>query len=102
MEPYALYDSPNDSPRDGTVHEIALDQLAQWQRIAESWSVRVTKRKDATGLMREVNICGQCEQNIWFTADKNGLVYAYDMEEVLSLIVAHIRQNHEEAVNAAH
>jgi hypothetical protein len=87
MEPYALYPSPNDSPKDGTVHQIALEQLAEYQAIADTWP----RYPDGRAVR-----CGSCDQALWFTYDRNGQPYRYKDNEKISLIVAHIRQRHPE------
>lgn len=83
--------SPNDSPRDGTIHPMAIRQLAEYQRIAMDWP----RYPDGSYIR-----CGRCSQELWRTYDKNGAPYSYEGQEKVALTVAHIRQNHSEAVNA--
>lgn len=87
MERYGPQHHPNDSPRDGTIHPIGLQQLAQYQELALTWP-----RYPDGRAMR----CGKCDQNLWFTYDLNGNQFVYADEEKMALVVAHIRQNHAE------
>lgn len=80
----------SESPLNGTVHGIALAQLAIYQEFAREWP-----RYPDNRAIR----CGKCDQSIWFLYDENCEVYRYTDEEKLALVVAHIRQNHEEYVN---
>lgn len=80
----------SESPLNGTVHGIALAQLAIYQEFAKEWP----RYPDSRSIR-----CGKCDQSIWFLYDENGEVYRYTDDEKLALIVAHIRQNHEEYVN---
>jgi hypothetical protein len=88
-DPYRNYQSPNDSPRDGTIHPIATGQLQSYQDAALTWPLIQIDRE---------NRCGVCEQNIWFLCDTKGQVYKYTHDEILALVVAHLRQRHSEAV----
>jgi hypothetical protein len=77
----------------GTIAQVALDQLAEWNAIAERWHYRETDN--------EVR-CDYCGQNLWFVHDKHGVMYDYSREELLALTVAHIRQNHSEVISESH
>jgi hypothetical protein len=88
-ERYGFDTSSNDSPGDGTIHPIALGQLVTWQDIALKWPLAQVDRE---------NRCGVCEQNIWFLCDTKGQVYKYTNDEILALVVAHLRQRHSEAI----
>jgi hypothetical protein len=90
---YAFYSSPNDSPKDGTIHPLGLAQLAVFQEAAIMWP----RYPDGRAIR-----CGKCDQSMYFTLDPGGKPYRYSDDEIMALIVAHIRQNHEEAVNATH
>lgn len=90
MEGYGPQHHPNDSPRDGTIHPIGLQQLAEYQELAGDWPRYPDGRS-----MR----CGKCDQNLWFTRDLNGSHYVYEDHELMSLVVAHIRQNHAEVTS---
>lgn len=84
---------PNDSPQDGTVHPIGLQQLAAWQAIAMDWP----RYPDGRAVR-----CGKCDQALWFTSDIGGKPYIYEDHELLALRVAHIRQAHSEVINESH
>lgn len=87
-------ESLNDSPQDGTVHPMAVQQLMPFIRAAGSWPVHVVMRDG-----REAHTCGICDQNLWFTSDRGGNKFIYTASEITTLKTAHIRQNHSEAVN---
>lgn len=96
--PDGFYQTPNinvplNKRNRGELAEIALQQLALWDLIAEAWDIRYVVRED-----RECNICAMCAQNIYFTSDKTGNKYDYNEGELRALIVAHIRQRHPEAM----
>lgn len=76
------------------IDQLALDQLAQWQDIAHTWPTF-----DATINGRDGVQCGRCSQTIFFRTDVGGNRYVYFPNQILALIVAHIRQNHEEVIN---
>jgi len=86
-------DSPNDSPMDGTIHPMAIEQLRPFIRAAGSWPVQVVMRDG-----RECHACGVCDQNIWFTSDKSGNRFGYTAEMITDVKVAHIRQRHSEEI----
>jgi hypothetical protein len=88
---YRLYPSPNDSPRDGTIHDIAQTQLRHWQDIAYDWPTF-----DAAIHGREGVQCGRCSQTIFFRSDMGGNKFQYTAEQTQALMVAHIRQRHAE------
>lgn len=90
INPYIFNKTPNDSPMDGTIHPIGLEQLAAFQAVAINWP-----RYPDGRAMR----CGQCDQAMWFTSDIIGTEYIYEDHELLALKVAHIRQNHSEVIN---
>jgi hypothetical protein len=83
-------DNPNDSPMDGTIHPIGLEQLAGYQRLADAWP----RYPDGRAVR-----CGRCDQSLWFTYDEDGTPYRYSTDETMALTVAHIRQRHAEAIN---
>lgn len=88
-EGIGTFKSPNDSPGNGTIHPIALEQLAKFADVALTWPLVNTGRE---------NRCQICMQNIWFTSDTKGEVFKYTTDEILALVVAHIRQRHPEAI----
>lgn len=79
--------TPNESP--GEVHPMAVAQLELYQRIAESWP-----RYPDGRCVR----CGKCDQSIYMRWDSQGQRYQYLYSQILSLVVAHIRQNHEKVI----
>lgn len=105
-----FYQTPNkmvplNDREPGEIADIAIRQLAAYQLIAEGWGVYpVIRREEYTdnhglttyGPERECNICGVCEENIWFTSDPHGNKFTYSDDDILALIVAHIRQAHPE------
>jgi hypothetical protein len=88
---YGPQHHPNDSPRNGTLHEIALKQLSQWEEMAWEWPCF----QDSEGYMR----CRDCGQSIARAWDDHGVVYELASDQILSLIVAHLRQRHSEVVH---
>lgn len=97
---YGWAEHPNNSPRDGTIHPIAQQQLLEWQAIAERWHYSEENRyDDYLERDREVVACGYCSQNLWFVRDDEGRLFEYSREQLLALTVAHIRQRHPEAIN---
>lgn len=87
-----FYRSPNDSPRDGTIHGIAIEQLAAYQTQAKDWP-----RYPDGSYVR----CGHCNQALWRTYDDDGTPFRYEGHEKIALTVAHIRQRHAEVVSNA-
>lgn len=84
-----LYEpTPNESP--GEIHDLAMEQLQLYQTIAETWG-----RYPDGNCVR----CGKCSQAIYMRHDKHGYTYNYNRAEILALVVAHIRQVHEEVVD---
>jgi hypothetical protein len=84
---YAAPGHPNDSPKDGTIHEIAVRQLAAWEAIASQWVlVRVGS------YLR----CCECRQAVVRLIDDKGQDYQTSDTEILALKVAHLRQRHPE------
>lgn len=81
--------SPNDSPMDGTIHPMALEQLAIYQKLANVWVTYRSKEKGRSAIR-----CKQCKQCLWFLTDRQGHPYIYTPQMKQSLIVAHIRQTH--------
>lgn len=77
---------PNDSPQDGTIHPIALTQLAVYRSRALLWDYYTDGR---------ANRCYECHQNIWFSQDASGFDYVITDEQIIALTVAHIRQAHD-------
>jgi hypothetical protein len=86
-------DVPLNNREKGQIADVAKDQLKVWQEAAWEWNVKTVIRHG-----RECNICGVCRQNIWFTADPKGIVYKYSTDEIVALIVSHIRQLHSSMV----
>ena len=88
-EAYTYHPSPNDSPKDGTMHPMALQQLAQWQAACVDWP----RYPDGRAIR-----CGKCDQALWLTYDPQGQPFRYEDDELFTLIVAHVRQRHPEAL----
>lgn len=87
---YRNYPSLNDSPRDGTIHDIALRQLRAYQAYADTQSLYPDGR---------ARRCMECDQNVYFSHDVDGVLYRYTDEEIRALKVAHIRQVHPEVID---
>lgn len=85
---YGPQHHPNDSPKNGTLHDIALRQLKQWEDVAWEWPTY----QDADGYIR----CRMCGQSITRTHDNYGIEYVLTTDQLLSLTVAHVRQRHPE------
>lgn len=88
---FAYFRSPNDSPRDGTIHPMAMEQLEQWRALAKDWPVY-----DAEDHGRKCVRCRKCEQCLWFRTDRSGNAYAYTPQMKEALVTSHIRQAHAE------
>ena len=88
---YGPQHHPNDSAKDGTLHEIALRELGMWEGIAWEWPCW----QDSEGYIR----CRECGQAITRTQDNYGVEYELAADQILSLTVAHLRQRHSEVVN---
>lgn len=83
--------TPNDSPMDGSIHNMAQAQLRLWHDIAHDWPVM-----DSEDHGRKCIRCQKCEQCLWFKTDRGGQPYVYTPQMKEALITAHIRQNHAE------
>lgn len=75
----------------GEIAEVAWRQLKPYRDAAPTWPVHQDGR---------FNRCRLCNQNIWFAYDVNGNPYVYVDDEIITLIVAHIRQVHSEMVTS--
>lgn len=75
----------------GELAGIALEQLAPYREVAATWLIYPDGR---------CHRCMECDQNIWFSRDRQGQPYRYTDAEILALIVAHIRQCHAEVIDA--
>lgn len=70
---------------------FARAELETWAPIAVKWKLYLD------GFANRCTLCDQC---IWFTHDMHGEQYMYSTEEILALIIAHVRQVHDQvAVN---
>ena len=67
---------------------IAQQQLTAWQEYAKEWDVY---RSDDNHVR-----CVACDQSIIRLTDRNGVAYKYTREDQWALIVAHIRQAHQD------
>src|SRR5208283_2484394 len=72
---------------------VAYNQLAAWVKIAHSWDVYI----DANHVR-----CARCGQSVTCLSDRNGVAYNYSAEDQLTLLVAHIRQAHQEMESKAY
>lgn len=66
---------------------LAQKQLAAWVKYAQEWDV----------FMEDGHVrCARCKQSITRLSDRNGVAYTYSPDDQWSLLVAHIRQAHQE------
>lgn len=91
---FGYYSTPNsniplNNRPPGEIAPIAWEQLKPYRDAASTWPVHEDGR---------FNRCRVCTQNIWFWHDANGNPYVYETDEIIALIVAHIRQVHPEVV----
>lgn len=91
-------DIPYNDRRPGEIASVAIDQLKPYREAALTWPIYEIIRFSETSPPRECNVCRECNQNIWFTTDEYGHKYDYNGDEIIALIVAHIRQIHSEMV----
>ena len=97
MDPYYITpnkDIPLNDRESGELAVIAVEQLQKWQDFAHTWPTFEAKINSRDGVQ-----CGRCSQTIFFRSDVGGNRFQYTAEQILALIVAHIRQRHEEAIN---
>ena len=101
------YNTPNsmvplNNREPGTIADVAVRQLQRYRETAQTWPVYQEMRHGVTMGPRWVHACRLCEQAIWFNADTNKVPYDYTEAEKLTLIVAHIRQNHTDDTGEIH
>jgi hypothetical protein len=84
---------PHNNRRPGEIADIAKEQLKRYERAAETWPVQATM---VDGRMGER--CRVCHQNLWFHHDTEERPFNYAPAETKALIVAHIRQIHEDII----
>lgn len=82
---------PLNSRAPGDLAQVAKDQLSAFQEAAKNWPLYI----DVNDL-RACHRCTRCGQNIWFGTDSEGRDYHYTEDEIMTLVVAHIRQAHED------
>jgi|SRR5215469_3962873 len=88
----------NELRRQGTYsidNPIALAQLAAWQDLADSWSVRVTRRGEP-GKRQLHLICTACQCTVFVLVGKDGRGYTFALAQVTSALVAHLRNIHRD------
>lgn len=90
---------PYNDREKGEIASIAEQQLLPYQIAAQSWPMTRLVRYSEISPPRECNVCRICGQNIWFTSDPAGMRYSYVEPEILTLIVAHVRQVHADIVH---
>ena len=64
---------------------LAVSQLAAWERLAETWPVTEAGRRLE---------CDQCHGSILLVTDRHGIAYQYSPTDYLALIVLHLRNHH--------
>lgn len=95
----AFYNVPNtaiplNNRRPGEIADIAKEQLKRYERAAETWPVQATMVDHRMG-----ERCRVCHQNLWFHHDTQERPFNYAPAETRALIVAHIRQVHEDIIS---
>lgn len=68
--------------------QVALRQLAAWEKLAESWQEKVALDEEGVGR------CGECGKGVLVWIDRLGNPYRYTHEQVLALTVLHLRNFH--------
>jgi hypothetical protein len=63
----------------------AVDQLAAWERLAETWPLEESGRRLE---------CGECHGSVLLVTDLHGVRYQYSPTDYLALIVLHLRNFH--------
>lgn len=74
-------------PFDRGLAPLALRQLEAWQTVAQAWE---------TGFDRGCLRCVSCGQSIARMSDASGVAYHYDNDQLLALVVLHLRECHKE------
>jgi len=77
----------------GEIADVAWAQLKPYREAAQTWPVYKHYEDN-----RHKNKCRVCSQNIYFDKDEDHNPYDYSDEEILALIVAHVRQCHSKIV----
>jgi hypothetical protein len=69
------------------ISNLAMAQLRAWEAYAEEWDI-----------YREDNHirCMACDQSVACLTDRNGIAYRYSENDQRALLIAHIRQNHQD------
>jgi hypothetical protein len=67
---------------------LAQSQLAAWEKLAADWPAAI----DGEGVHR----CGKCGKGILLWTDSYARLFRYTHEQVLALIVLHLRNFHAE------
>jgi hypothetical protein len=65
-----------------------MDELRGWQEMAAMWPLTFSVED---GHAR----CEQCEQSVIPLVDRNGIGYSYRKIDMITRVVAHIRQVHD-------
>lgn len=92
-------DIPLNDREPGEIAGVAWAQLKPYQIAAQSWPVFQEMRHGDTMGPRWVHACRVCSQAMWFNSDENKVPYDYTDEEILTLIVAHVRRSHADMVD---
>lgn len=67
---------------------LAERQLAAWQAIARTW--------DARDCQQTVRVCNGCKLGMYLVTDQTGIPYQYTDDELLTMVVLHLRNHHME------
>lgn len=71
----------------GGLSPVAARQLAAWQDIARTWPLY------NDGICQR---CASCHISVWRLVDEHGTEYRGTNEERQAMIVAHLRQAHQD------
>jgi hypothetical protein len=96
IEVFSIEHHPNESPRDGTIHPIALAQLSRRQELAQDWRLYADPF-DGDVFIR----CGKCDLAVYQLVKYNRIrgeqeYFTYEPEEKNAMTVAHIANHHPE------
>lgn len=81
---------PHNNRPQGSIAPIAMEQLRTYQERAASWKMYRVRRDG-----RDMSCCQACDQSLWFVSDREEQPYHYTAEQIMTLLVAHIRQAHD-------
>ncbi len=75
---------------DGLLAPLAIHQLREWERIADTWVIQIVNFDGDSHLL-----CPACDCSI-FPVDKDGSAYIMTIEDIRARVVAHLRNRHRD------